>query len=351
MRAGENHAMVGGPFSQADRMMFYLSAREPLIFCFLMVDNLSMMSLSSGIEPLRSANRLLGRTVFQWRLCSINGESITASNGIVLAAQPIEAALEGANAIFICGGMRIDPQSERPYLAALRLAARRGLAIGSLSTGSHFLARAGLLDGYRCTIHWENSAAFAEDFPNVLPTGKIYEIDRNRMTCSGGTAAMDMMLRIISDRFGADLAKGVANQFHHERIRDAGEEQQGGRQQQVDALPVVLQKAVSLMQRNLENPKSVEEVGAEVKLSSRQLERLFSRHLGMTPARYYLSLRIDRARELLLYTEQPVIDIAVAVGFASTSHFSNWFQRFHGQRPSEMREKARADRRNGRTIS
>lgn len=327
--------------------MFYLAAREPLIFCFLMVDNLSMMSLSSAIEPLRSANRLLGRRVFQWRLCSINGETITASNEIEFAAQPVETALVGAHALFICGGMRIDPQGERPYLAALRLAAHRGLAIGSLSTGSHFLARAGLLDGYRCTIHWENSAAFAEDFPNVISTGTIYEIDRNRMTCSGGTAAMDMMLRIISDRYGADLAKSVANQFHHERIRDAGEEQQGGRLQQVNALPQVMQKAVRLMQGNLENPQSVESIAAEIKLSPRQMERQFRRHLGTTPARYYLSLRIDRARELLLYTSQPIIEIAVTVGFGSTSHFSNWFRRFHGQRPTELRERARVARASG----
>lgn len=324
--------------------MFYLGTREPLVFCFLMVDNLSMMSLSSAIEPLRSANRLLGRKVFQWRLCSITGQPITASNEIVLGAEPIESALEGANAIFICGGMRIDPQAERPYLAALRLAAHRGLAIGSLSTGSHFLARAGLLDGYRCTIHWENSAAFAEDFPNVNSTGKIYEIDRNRLTCSGGTAAMDMMLRIISDRYGADLAKSVANQFHHERIRDAAEDQQGGRLQQVNSLPEVLQKAVRLMQSNLENTQSVEAIAVQVKLSPRQIERQFRRYLGITPARYYLSLRIERARELLLYTNQPIIDIAVMVGFGSTSHFSNWFKRFYGQRPTELREKARAGR-------
>lgn len=318
--------------------------REPITFCFLLVDNLSMMSLSSAIEPLRSANRLLGRNVFDWRLCSVDGQPITASNGIVLAAQPVEKTLGGAHALFICGGMRIEPDKERPYVAALRLAAHRGLIVGALSTGTHFLARAGLLHGYRCTIHWENSAALAEDFPSVEVTGKIYEIDRDRMTCSGGTAAMDMMLRIIADRYGAELASGIANQFHHQRIRDQNEEQQGGRIQ-LSALPLPLGGAIRLMQKNLEHPMKLDSIAAQVRLSPRQLERYFQRFLGTRPMRYYLSLRIDRARELLIYTNQPIIDIALAVGFSSTSHFSTWFRKLQSRRPTDFRAQARPSTR------
>lgn len=323
---------------------FYELAKEPLTFCFLMVDSFSMMSLSSAIEPLRSANRLLGRQAFQWRLCSLDGSPIKASNDIVLGAQPVEQALVDAHALFMCGGVKMVQVRERPHLSVLRQAAHRGIAIGSLSTGSHLLAKAGLLDGHRCTIHWENSAAFEEAFPDLFVTGKIYEIDRNRLTCSGGTAAMDMMLRIISDRYGADLARSVANQFHHERIRDAGEEQQGGRLQQVNSLPQPLQKVIQRMQNHLESPLSIEDLAEHVKLSPRQLERQFRRHLGSTPARYYLSLRLDRARELLIYTNQPIVDIAVMVGFVSTSHFSKWFKKIHGQRPTELREKVRMSR-------
>jgi transcriptional regulator GlxA family with amidase domain len=226
----------------------------------------------------------------------------------------------------------------------LRLAVRRGLAVGSLSTGSYLLAWAGLLDGYRCTIHWENSAAFEEDFPKVIASGKIYEIDRDRLTCSGGTAAMDMMLHIIADRHGPDLAQRVANQFHHERIRDANEEQLGGRLPRVGSLAAPLHLTIQTMQRNLETPASISALADGVNLSPRQLERLFKRYLETTPARYYLSLRIDRARELLIYTNQPILDVAVAVGFASTSHFAQWFKRFHGLRPKELRERARQAR-------
>jgi transcriptional regulator GlxA family with amidase domain len=314
---------------------------KPLTFCFLLVDDLSMMSLSSAIEPLRSANRLLGRKAFEWRLCSVDGQPVTASNEIVLAAQPLDKALAGANALFICGGMRIDPSKEKPYVVALRTAAHRRLTVGALSTGTHFLARAGLLDGYRCTIHWENSAALSEDFPSIQVTEKIYEIDRDRMTCSGGTAAMDMMLRIIADRHGRELANRVANQFYHQRIRNQDEEQQGAHVQQVNALPESLAKAIHLMRRNLENPIRMDTLAAQLKTSPRQLERHFRRFFGTTPTRYYLKLRVERARELLIYTDQPITDIALGVGFSSTSHLANWFRQFQTKRPSDFRAQSR----------
>ncbi|WP_333814332.1 GlxA family transcriptional regulator [Tabrizicola sp.] len=319
-------------------------ASEPLSFVFLMIDDLSMMSLASAIEPLRSTNRLLGREAFRWDLCSLDGAPVIASNDIPFPAKPLTSALEGAHALFVCGGVRVSPLRERPYLAALRRAAHRGLPIGALSTASHLLARAGLLDGYRATIHWENRIAFEDNFPNVKATGTLFEIDRNRLTCSGGTAAMDMMLHIIAERYGLDLARAVANQFHHERIRDAAENQQGGRLQQIAALPLPTQKVIRMMQLNIEPPMPVEDMAAKAGLSSRQLERQFRQHLGMTPSRYYISLRIDHARELLLYTEQTVFEVAIASGFGSTSHFSKWFREFYHMRPTELRERARIAR-------
>ncbi|RNF35258.1 GlxA family transcriptional regulator [Paracoccus methylarcula] len=321
--------------------MFYHEIREPLCFAFLMLDGQSMMSLASATEPLRAANRLLGREAFRWDLCSLDGSPVLASNGLPFQAVTLDQALERNHAIFLCGGVRLEPPDERPYLAAMRRAARSGLALGALSTASYLMAQAGLLDGYRCTIHWENRTAFEEDFPHLEMTCTLFEIDRNRLTCSGGTAAMDLMLQIIADRHGADLAQAVANQFHHERIREANEDQQGGREQQMTALPQPLQRVIRLMRQNLEIPVPIEELAEEVCLSARQLERLFRLHLGMTPVRYYISLRVDRAREMLLYTGKPIMDIAVASGFASTSHFSKWFKEFNKTRPTELRARAR----------
>jgi transcriptional regulator GlxA family with amidase domain len=327
-------------FRGYDRPMSQRADCEPEIFVFLLVPGLSMMSLASAIEPLRSLNRLCDREAYQWRLASLDGSPVSASNGIAIPALRAEDALIGADRLFVCGGLHVQPADERRYLALLRRAARRGVTLGSLSTGSFLLARAGLLHGYRCTVHWESRPAFQEEFADLLCTGKIYEIDGDRLTCSGGTAAMDMMLHLIADRHGPDLARSVANQFHHERIRGEEDDQRGARLETLAHLPAKLRAAIEAMQRRIEDPMPLPEIARRIGLSSRQLERLFLRHVRTTPLRYYMQLRVERARELLLYSDKPIIEIAVSAGFASTSHFAGWYRRSFGIRPSEVRGRA-----------
>jgi transcriptional regulator GlxA family with amidase domain len=307
------------------------------VVTLLLVDGFSMMSVASAIEPLRSLNRLIDREAWRWRLASLDGSGLAASNGILLPTEPAETALPGSDYLFVCGGLRIQSVDERRYLSVLRKAARNGVAVGSLSTGTYLLARAGLLDGYRSTIHWENRPAFQEEFPHLVCTDKLYEIDRDRLTCSGGSAAMDLMLHLIIERHGADLARRVANQFHHDRIRDERDNQSGGRLERLVNLPPPVRTAIRLMQRHVEDTISLAEIAARTGISARQIERLFLRYLEMSPARYYLSLRIDRARELLLYSDRPILEVAVATGFTSTSHFAHWFKRLQGVRPSQVR--------------
>lgn len=302
----------------------------------LLVDGVSMMSLASAIEPLRSLNRLIDREAWRWRLASLDGGTVVASNGIPLPTAPVETAVEGADYVFVCGGLPIQSADERRYDSVLRKVARLGIAVGSLSTGTYLLARAGLLDGYRCTIHWENRPALMEEFPNLICTEKIYEIDRDRLTCSGGTAAMDLMLQLIVKRHGAELARRVANQFHHERIRDERDSQSGGRLERLASLPLQLRNALRLMKDHTEDPIAIADIAHRCGMSARQIERLFKRHFEMSPARYYIAMRIDRARELLLYSNRSILDVAVSTGFASTSHFSQWFRRLVGMRPSEL---------------
>src|SRR5689334_9643232 len=168
------------------------------VFVFLLLPEHSMMCLAAAIEPLRSLNRLLRREAYSWRLASLDGGMVEPSNGIPLQTTPLDEALAGAEMVFVCGGARIRPdRNEKRYHAALRKAARSGAVLGSLSTGTYLLARAGLLANYRCTIHWENRAAFREEFPSILCSDRIYEIDRDRVTCAGGTAAMDLMLHFM----------------------------------------------------------------------------------------------------------------------------------------------------------
>ncbi|PIJ49408.1 hypothetical protein BL250_13160 [Erwinia sp. OLTSP20] len=310
---------------------------QPWVFTFLLGDDFSMMSLAAAIEPLRSCNRLQETQAFRWHLASLNGETVTAASGIPFTTRPVNEVLAETDYLFLCGGERVvASRFERGYRAALRQAVHQGLAIGALSTGTFLLAKCGLLKGYRCTIHWESQAAFNESWPDIHCTGSLFEIDRNRLTCAGGTAAMDMMLYLIAERFGQNQAQAVASQFHHDRIRNREEHQRGGASLQMMAPPVV-QQAITVMQAHLEEPLTMDAVAQRAGVGKRQLERLFARYAAKTPQRYYLELRLQQAREMLIYSNKSVIDIALSVGFSSTSHFAAWFRRLFGILPSAVR--------------
>ncbi|WP_410012797.1 GlxA family transcriptional regulator [Sodalis sp. C49] len=322
-----------------------MQSNDPIVFTFLLGHDFSMMSLASAIEPLRSYNRLYEAKTFAWHLASLAGEPVEAANGIPFPTVPVNDVLPVSHYLFICGGERVvAPRFERGYLKAVRQAARAGLFIGSLSTGTFLLAKCGLLKGYRCTIHWESRTAFGESYPEINCTRKIFEIDRNRLTCSGGTAAMDMMLTLIAERYGDDRATAVANQFHHERIRSAADDQRGGRPTQ-GPIPATLASAIAIMQTHIEDPLPLPDISARVGIGSRQLERLFARYFARTPQRYYLELRLEQAREMLIYSDLSIIDIAVSVGFSSTSHFAGGFRRAFGVLPSDMRRARHARNR------
>jgi AraC family transcriptional regulator, glycine betaine-responsive activator len=310
------------------------------VFAFALVEGFSMMSLTAAIEPLRAANRLAGRDAYRWRLLGPDGGPVRASNGIPIA---VDAPLDGAGndaALIVCAGLVTEPRQARLYHAALRRAARAGRDVGALSTGAFVLARAGLLDGYRCTIHWEALPAFRAAFPDIACGQKIYEVDRTRYTCSGGIAAMDMMLDIVGRDLGSETAGAVANQFHLARIRSGSDDQRTGTLANLDAMPAALRRAVSLMQANIEQPLAVSAIGRQAGVGVRQLERLFIRHLHWSPARFYTRLRLERARELLIHGNLPILEVALASGFSSSSYFAESFRAFYGFNPSAVRRAA-----------
>lgn len=312
-----------------------------LRFGFLLAPRFSMMSLSAAIEPIRVANRLLGRSAFAWRTCSSDGKPVTASNDLVIDAESAAAVTEKVDVLFLCAGTRLDAKSEAPLIRAIRSAGRQKRGIGGLSTATHLLARAGVMGGYRCTIHWENLPALREEFPDLLVTEALYEIDRDRFTSSGGTAAMDMMLQIIRLRHGDDIALEVAAQFQHGKIRAHDERQTGWQQRNVAMLPPILRQATTIMQSRIEDPIAINDLAERVGISQRQLERLFAAQFSMHPKQYYLMLQAERGRELLSYTEKSLVEIAVATGFGSVAQLSKWFRHFHGQLPSAYRSAAR----------
>lgn len=307
------------------------------LMAFLVVDKFSMFSLAAAIDIFRSANRQLGSDHYRWITVSADGESVMASNGLLVKVDYAVADLPAADILFVCVGLATEFPGKSKVLALLRRWGRSGGALGALSVGAHLLAEAGQLDGYRCTIHWENRAGFMERFPGIECTGNVFEIDRKRYTCAGGTTSLDLMLAIVREDLGGDLANAVANQFHHERIRSAGDRQRIGPERDLIGKSEKLRKIVERMADNLDEPLSAVQLAKSAGLSVRQVERLFLRHLNMTPGRYYSALRLERARELLRQTNLPILDIAVATGFASHSYFAQSYRQHFGRPPSEER--------------
>ena len=314
---------------------------------FLLVQDFSSLSLISAIEPLRGANRLLGHDAYAWRLVSDDGRPVRASNGITMAADmslaELGPAVDRLFAIFVCAGLDHDPPNRARINAALVRAARAGIVVGSLSAGTFVLARAGLLDGHRCTVHWEFQPAFEEEFPEIDCEPGLFVIDRNRWTGSGGITGMDMMLRMIEEDQGTGLARSVGNQFQVDRIRNSAIHQRPGALDRLETLPAPLQKAVDLMLANIELPMRMEEIAGLAGLNLRRMERMFQTHMEASPAQFYRALRLEKARELLLHTNLSTLEIGVLTGFSSSSHFAMAYQRHYGIRPSdERRRPARA---------
>ena len=309
---------------------------------FLLVPSFSMIAFTAAVEPLRIANRLAGRELYRWPILSKDGQPVRASNGIAVQVDQALDQLplgggEGATTVILCSGLGAERYQDREVQAWLRLADRRGALIGALCTGAHILARAGLLSGHRCTIHWENLPGFREAFPDIEVAADLFEIDGRRMTCSGGTAALDMMLHRIATTHGDALATKVSEQCMLDRIRSPHDRQRMPLRVRLGVHHPKLIRAIEVMEANVEEPQGQDELAHQVGLSRRQLERLFRRHLGRSPAQYYLELRLERARHLLYQTDLPIMDIACAAGFVSASHFSTCYRQMYGKTPRAER--------------
>lgn len=306
-------------------------------FAFLVAEQFPQFSLVAAIDTLRSANRASGSEFYRWSVVTAQGHPVTASNGLPVSPDCAIAELPDADILFVCLGLDLEFDGKARVIAAIRNHVRRGAALGALSAGASLLGEAGLLDGYRCTIHWENRAAFVERFPDVECTNKVFEIDRNRYTCAGGTTTIDLFLEIVRQDLGADTVNEVANQFQHERVRNANDRQRAGPERDLSGKSEKLLVVVRQMADHLDEPLTASGLAATAGLSVRQVERLFLRHLGTTPGRYYMRLRLERARELLRQSNLSILDIAIATGFTSHSYFAQSYRQLFGRPPSEER--------------
>ena len=309
----------------------------PTRYGFLIMPGFSMIAFAAAIDALRLANRVSGETLYVWETLSVDGKPVMASNGIEVSPNRSSKQPARYAALFVCGGVRIH-QTWSPALGeCLHSLAKKGIALGSLCTGTYILARAGLLDGYRCTIHWERLAATREEFPKLHLTDDIYEIDRNRYTCAGGTTAIDMMLELIAQDHGSSMSAAISESFLVDRVRSMQDHQRIPLRQQLGTSQPKLTEAVLLMESNLEEPLSPDELASYVNISRRQLERLFRSYLDCTPTQYYLGLRLRNARRLLLQTEKSIVEISLACGFASAPHFSKCYRDLFGLPPRDER--------------
>ncbi|WP_259782276.1 GlxA family transcriptional regulator [Aestuariispira ectoiniformans] len=303
----------------------------------LLIPNFSMLAFTSVVEPMRLANMIAGKTLYKWSVISRDGEPVPASNGINVAVSAAATDVERPQNVIVCSGIDAHIYQDALTFGWLRRWAREGSHVGAVCTGAHILAHAGLLNGYRCTIHWANLDSFVEEFPDIDVRAELYEVDRDRFTCAGGIAALDMMLNEITRKHGPDLAAAVSEQFMHERIREGHDDQRLPLQARLRVSHPKLIKAIAEMERNTEEALSRDEIARRVGLSRRQLERLFRRYLSTSPARYYLKLRLNRARTLLTQTTMPVTEVAFASGFTSASHFSKCYRDMFGRTPRAER--------------
>ena len=286
------------------------------------------------------ANQLSGEHHYEWITIGASREPVDASNGLSFTPDYSYQDAPQLDAIFVCSGNLIQHQTDNEMVTWLRSLSKRDMTMGAICTGTYVLAKADALDGHRCTIHWENMASAREEFPHLVISPELFEIDEGRYTSAGGIAPLDMILHEIRDVHGADLASAITEQFMCDRIRDKHDRQRVPLTQRIGTNQPKLAEAVSLMEANIEEPMTLDELSHHVGLSRRQLERLYQRYLQCVPTRYYLELRLERARQLLLQTSMPIVDIALACGFISAPHFSKCYRDTFGLPPRDERRRA-----------
>lgn len=308
----------------------------PQTLWFLLLPGFSMMGLMSAIEPLRVANRFRAG-LYRWRLLSLDGGPVAGSNGMSLN---VDGALEppaAGDSLFVVAGFEPLAHFDQRLAHWLHRIEREGATLGGIDTGSFVLAEAGLFAGQRLTLHWEAIEAFQERFPRLTPTQELFEIDGRRITSAGGTASLDLMLTLIGREHGEALAVAVSEQFVLGRIRSRQDHQRMQIASRYGVHNKKLVQVIGEMQRHSEQPLSSQALAELIRVTPRQLERLFRQHLHETPSNFYLALRLDKARQLLRQSELSVLEVGLACGFESSSYFSRCYRARFATCPSQDR--------------
>jgi transcriptional regulator GlxA family with amidase domain len=314
-----------------------IEVKSPKRFVFVLMEHFTLLSFSSALDALRIANRMSGKKLYDWTFIGESEEFVSCSAGTQFKLDNPLIELHRDDTILLCGGTAIQASTTKKLIGWLRREARRGLVIGGLCTAAYPMAKAGLLDEKKATIHWENQDSFAEEFLEVELTKTVFVCDGNRYTTAGGTSSIDLLLKIIADDHGEELANAVADQMIYSSIRTDQDTQRLSVPTRIGVRHPKLSKVIQMMEINIEEPISPSVLAKDVGMSTRQLERLFRRYLDRSPKRYYMELRLQKARNLLMQTDMSVINVALACGFASPSHFSKCYRAHYDTTPYRER--------------
>ncbi|WP_394889985.1 GlxA family transcriptional regulator [Mesorhizobium sp. AaZ16] len=344
---------MNAPFSAGDRsrIVGWTPGRQAVNSCdneyrlaIMALPGFSQLSLSSFVDPLRLANSVSGRSFFEWTIASKDGNAVECASGFSLsvssdftrAGQSVQAG-KGPNMVVVCAGERVEQHTSPSLINVLRLCRRYGVTIAALGTATWLLAESGMLDDTTCTIHWDKRAALSEKFGRRLQvTDRLFVRDTHLVTCAGEFASFDLVMELISERLGRDIALDVCRHTTAGHWRSASD-----RQSTVNAGEVrickPLAQVIRIMEEHIEDPLPLRDIAKCVGRSQRHIERLFERSVSSSPMRYYLDLRLARAKRLIEQTELPIVEIAIACGFASASHFAKCFRQAFGISPSACR--------------
>jgi transcriptional regulator GlxA family with amidase domain len=309
---------------------------------FLIFPGFPMACLTSMIEPLRAANEISGKEIFVWKLVSEQGERVEASAKVWFEPDLALDQTDELTQLFVLSGPSSRFDNPVTSEGKLRKLARHGVVMGAVSGGVFPLARAGLLDGHTTSVHWCYEGAFEVEFPDLVATEDVIAIDRRRVTASGAAAAFDLSLHLIEDVMGPGVATEVACWFQHPHVRGEGITQRKptfNGESTHDMLPPIVRQAVEMFANHIEDPVNIADVADAVGVSVRQLERMFRKTTGMTPLGYYRTIRMKVARQLVLYSKDTMIQIATAVGYASSGTLIQTYEDVFDIHPSKDREK------------
>ncbi len=312
-------------------------SNEPQKLGFLLIPGFSLLAFASASEPLRIANWLSGEELYDWELISEDGNSVSASNGMDIVVDTSIETIDFIPMCITCASFHPENGISDKGIAWLRRQSSRGALLGSIDTGSHILAMAGLLDGYKATIHWVHVDSFPEHFPKVNVTRDLYVIDRNRFSATGGTSGTDLMLQLITLQHGRDLAIAVAEQISYNQIREGTEPQRMDTGHRLATSNRYVIQAVEQMETHIEDPLRTSDIADVLGISLRELERAFQKALKNTPGAYYRRMRLEKSKKLLQQTDLSVLDVAVSCGFTSSAHFSRCYREHYGHPPSTDR--------------